>query len=188
MSEDGDGWDIETEFRFVRWVEDPAGVSYCIEGVKSFGVGVIVLPLWENAGARVQRILGVLNKGDVRMQRPRTVERCHLEVTRFVGDRGEPVLDESLDDMDVGRRAGGITRGRDPGRDLLPLAPAHLEVGKLVGVWCREVSQAGSRFDLGEDVRRTVPGFDKLNQRWPNPATPHLLSGFTHGVRSACQT
>ena len=98
------GWDVDTEFRLVRWVEDPAGASFCIEAVKYTGAGVIVLPLGERCGALVQRVLGLLNRGVVRAQRPHQVQGCHLEITRFVSDRGELVLDESLDDMDAGRR------------------------------------------------------------------------------------
>ena len=87
--------EIDEEHRFVRRAEDPDGRMFCIEGVTAFVVsGPVVF-----GGPRLARLLA-------RVQRPRTHPACHLEVSRENDD--EVLLDESLDDMDEGRRRAEV--------------------------------------------------------------------------------
>ena len=99
-----DTGDVDDEYRFVRWVEDPGGVQHCVQGVKTFGVTGPAF-LWAEGAVRlVQRVLVVLNKGLVRTQRPRSFEGCHLRVFRMVADRHELAFDDEADDWEGGRR------------------------------------------------------------------------------------
>lgn len=95
---------IDEEHRFVHWVEDPAGQLFCVQGVTSFGVSGPVSLAAPGRGALVRRLLAFVNKRLVGVQRPRTHEGLHLEVTRIGGAGHETVLDEQFDDPEQGRQ------------------------------------------------------------------------------------
>ena len=88
---------FDDEFRFLRWVQDPDGQWFCVEGIKSLGVsGPVTLAAL--GSPIVQRLLDVVNKGLVRVQRAsHEHEGFDVKVSRVVGRREDVVLDECFD-------------------------------------------------------------------------------------------
>lgn len=102
--EDDTGEQFDDEFRFLRWVRDPEGRLFCVEGVRTSGVSG---PVWlaGPGGPLVQRLLSLVNKGLLRVQPP---SRSHvgfdLEVSSVAGRRERVVLERSFDRVSEGRR------------------------------------------------------------------------------------
>jgi hypothetical protein len=94
----------DDEFRFLRWVQDPEGCWFCVEGVKTFGVSGPVFLDAPDSNPMVRRLLNVVNKGLVRVQRPsRSHEGFHIEISRLDGRQEQLVFEESFDVAAKGR-------------------------------------------------------------------------------------
>lgn len=86
----------DDEFRFLRWVQDPEGRLFCVEGVKTFGVSGPVFLDAPGSSPMVQRLLHMINKGLVRVQRSsRSHEGFDIVISRVDGRQERLVFEES---------------------------------------------------------------------------------------------
>ncbi len=78
--------EIDEESRFVRWATSPEGVLYQIKGGTTFGVTVPLGLEADSGGETLRRVLGILNRGLVRVQRSSTVESGAWVSVKPAGD------------------------------------------------------------------------------------------------------
>jgi hypothetical protein len=86
-----DHLNIDGEALFDRWVQDPAGTWFHIQGLNMSGVSGPVLIGPANGGPDGNVFWRAINAVLARVQRPGTVERCQLTVFRVGKKRERPV-------------------------------------------------------------------------------------------------
>ncbi|ROR90904.1 hypothetical protein EDD33_1753 [Nocardioides aurantiacus] len=94
MGEPGGGQDhldFDGETQFDRWVQDPGGRWFHIQGLKTVAVSTPILIGPANGGPGANVFWRAVNAVLVRVQRPGTAERCQLTVFRVGKKRERPV-------------------------------------------------------------------------------------------------
>jgi hypothetical protein len=116
--------DADSETQLDRWVQDPAGTWFHIQGLKTSGVSTPISIGPANIGPDGNVFWRAVNAVLVRVQRPGTVERCQPTVFRVGKKRERPVWGSTGDwhegqleanDLVDEIRAGTFDREARPG-------------------------------------------------------------------------